>query len=83
VASSTCEECCIHLHSVKLEVSPACPLDALRCTGFEFPNHLLHIRSGCLPAKVIYEGEAFTLDYLFHPLYSPSEVYCEKDRRHW
>jgi len=69
VASPAYEECCFRLRSVELEVSPACPLDALRCTGFEFPDHLILVLSGCYPSKVVYEGEAFdTMDSLFHPL---------------
>jgi len=35
------------------------PLDPLRCTGFEFPDHLVHVLPGCYPSKVIYKGEAF------------------------
>jgi len=67
VTSPVCEEGCMCLPSVKYEFTPASPLNALRCTGSEFPNHPIYVFSSCYPSKVINEGQASdTLEALFH-----------------
>jgi hypothetical protein len=43
VAAPGREECCYRLRSVKLEVSPAGPVDAPCCAGFQFFHHLVYV----------------------------------------
>jgi hypothetical protein len=69
VTSSVCEEGCFRLRSVEVEVSPACPLHALHCTGFELPDHPINILPTCYPSIVVYAGAAFSLRSLFHALH--------------
>ena len=82
VASPGYEECCFRLRSVKLEVSPAGPFDALCSAGIKFLDHLVHVLPSWHPSEVVYEGEALGLDSLFHPIHTPSGVYRERNQRH-
>jgi len=78
VASHGCEEWCFCLRSVKLEISPACPFDALRCAGFNFPDNLVHVLAGCHPAEVVYKGEAVGLESLLNSILEPSGVFAQR-----
>jgi len=82
VAFAACEKCCLRLCGIELEISSAGPLDALCCAGFKSFDHLVHVLPGCHPSKVVYQGEAFGLDSLFHPLHQSSGVYRKENRRH-
>lgn len=59
VESCVCEESCIHLCCVKLEILPTCPVDALGCTGFEFHDHPHHILPCYYLFYIINSGESF------------------------
>ena len=44
---------CFYLCSVERNVLLACSLDAVCCPGFEFRDHLVHVRLKCTTSKVI------------------------------
>jgi len=82
VASPACEECCLCLCSVELEISSAGPLDALCCAGFMFFDHRVQVLPGSHPSEIVYEGMAFGLPSLFRPLYQSSGVYQQEYRQY-
>jgi hypothetical protein len=82
MAFPACEKCSLHLCGVELEISSAGPLDALHCAGFKLFDHLVHVLPGCHGSEVVYEGEAFGLYSLFHPLFQSSGAYCKENQRY-